>query len=167
MTEWMDHIHKQILPNKICNRTLNIGVVGFSDETKMSDMNEYRLELSMLLMEMVDKLESIHGKCGTFAIVSGLTNVGVPKLAYEYCSNKNTKLTFSKSVGIACSKAIEFDTFPVDEKHIIGNNWGDESEFFINHIDGLIRLGGGKQSHSEVNLFKSRFPDAPVLEYDI
>lgn len=40
-------------------------------------------------------------------------------------------LTNWKTSRIACSKARDYECFPVDEERIIGNNWGDESDIFF------------------------------------
>ena len=37
-----------------------------------------------------------------------------------------------------------------------GEKFGDESEDFVRYIDALIRVGGGKQSRQETELFKKR-----------
>jgi hypothetical protein len=77
-------------------------------------------------------------------IVSGLTNLGIPKIGYEFAQTH-----YIPTMGIACSKAQEYDCFPCDRVHIVGNEWGDESEAFLASIDVLIRIGGGNQSKAE------------------
>ena len=32
---------------------------------------------------------------------------------------------------------------------IVGKEWGDESETFLNKIDCIVKIGGGKQSEKE------------------
>src|SRR3989338_3040686 len=86
-------------------------------------------------------------------VVSGLTNVGVLALAYT-----KAKTRAWKTRGIVCKKAYDFKSnwFPVDEEPIVvGENWGDESETFVNSIDALIRIGGGPQSRREAEQAKS------------
>jgi hypothetical protein len=39
---------------------------------------------------------------------------------------------------------------------IIGENWGDESSAFLDEIDVIVRIGGGKQSLTEVQTFKDK-----------
>jgi hypothetical protein len=77
-------------------------------------------------------------------IVSGLTNLGIPKIGYEFAQKH-----YIATMGIACSKAQEYDCFPCDRVHIVGNEWGDESEAFLASIDILIRIGDGNQSKAE------------------
>lgn len=93
-------------------------------------------------------------------IVSGLTNVGVLKIAYE-----EAKIRKWRTVGIACKRAEEHPLFHVDEKIIVGENWGDESPGFIEAIDGIIRIGTGKQSVRETELVKGK--GLPSFEYDL
>lgn len=89
-----------------------------------------------------------------------MTNIGIPALAYQEAIKRNWK-----TIGIACTKASEYDLFPVDKKIIIGNEWGDESETFIDSIDILIRIGGGKQSLKETEIFKTL--NKLVIEFDL
>ncbi|MBI4148037.1 hypothetical protein HY490_01990 [Candidatus Woesearchaeota archaeon] len=70
-----------------------------------------------------------------------------------------------RTVGIACAKAKDYELFPVNEKIIVGDNWGDESPVFLNYIDVLVRVGGGAQSKRETAETKSR--GKPVIEYDL
>lgn len=95
-------------------------------------------------------------------IVSGLTNIGIPKIAYE-CAVEHK----FKTVGYACKQAKDFPCFPVDEEHIIGDNWGDESEEFLNSIDLLIKVGGGKQSEAEFRKFVDRHGENKTIEYNL
>ena len=39
---------------------------------------------------------------------------------------------------------------------IVGNNWGDESQTFLDSCDVIVRVGGGKQSFEEVAEFRRR-----------
>jgi hypothetical protein len=74
-----------------------------------------------------------------------------PALAYRIAAQRGWRTS-----GIACSKATDYDCFPVNEKKIVGANWGDESETFLRECDVIVRVGGGKQSLAEVAQFKSR-----------
>ena len=115
-------------------RTFRIGVIGYSAQA--FDENDARLILRRALEG--------HALAGRCEVVSGLTNLGVPRIAYE----EAVKLGL-RTVGIACKKATEHECFPCDEVVIIGEEWGDESPTFLASIDVLIRVGGGKQSASE------------------
>lgn len=86
-------------------------------------------------------------------LVSGLTNMGIPKLGYEFARAKSMK-----TVGIAPRRAkrVRCGLFPVDEQIIVGQNFGDESETFIDSIDALLRVGGGPQSRREVAMFRDK-----------
>jgi hypothetical protein len=114
---------------------MRLGIVGYSqqefDEEKAIDLLR-----SILIQETL-----IHPD---ITIVSGLTNLGVPAVAYSLAKELNLK-----TMGVACAKAGCYKCFPCDRVHIVGEDWGDESETFLASIDKLIRVGGGKQSHAE------------------
>lgn len=70
-----------------------------------------------------------------------------------------------KTSGIACAKAEEYKCFGVDERKIIGDNWGDESETFLKEVDVVVRIGGGKQSLNEVKTFSAN--GGRTYEYEL
>ena len=133
---------------------IKIGVVGYCPPTKFDEN-----EAERMINEAYDAVQQVHPDKKKI-VVSGLTNVGVPALAYRAAVQRGWS-----TKGIACSKASEYPLFPVDEKVIIGHEWGDESHEFVNGIDILIRVGGGKQSLKEAaDVWMQR---KPVLEYDL
>ncbi len=126
------------------SKTLKIGVVGFS-------RNQFNKKAARKILK--DAFEALQQKHPdkNIEIVSGYTNSGVPKIAYELAQ------TFQyTTVGFSAKQALRVKSgvFPVDKTIIIGEKFGDESNDFVRHIDGLIRVGGGKQSRHEVALFK-------------
>lgn len=131
---------------------MRVGIVGYSaqkfDETKAADAIAF--ECSRL---------SINNSCQT-TIVSGYTNLGVPKIAYQYA-----QFMGYKTIGIACSKATKYECFPCDRVHIIGDEWGAESEAFLASIDVLLRIGGGNQSKKECQRAKDL--GIPVFELEL
>jgi len=130
----------------------SIGVVGFSQpEFDKEKALEY-------IIEAFDDISS--DKDGPYSVVSGLTDLGVPAIAYKEADKRNWK-----TVGVACSKANDYDVYPCDETIIEGKDWGDESDKFLSMIDILVRVGGGKQSKKEVEMAKSR--GIKVLEYEL
>lgn len=131
----------------------NIGIVGYSS-------TEFDVDLARDILKHI--LDFVITDYNNTKIISGLTNLGIPKLAYEYAIS-NDIIT----VGVACSKANEFPIFTTNETFIIGEEWGDESEFFIDMLDCLIRIGGGDQSKRECQMFLSKFPFNPIYEVDI
>lgn len=115
---------------------MRVGVVGYSAQ-------KFDERVGKMMVGVA--LNARHTEAqGALIIVSGYTNLGIPKLAYEYAKEFGYK-----TIGIACSKATEYECFPCNRVHIIGNNWGDESEAFLASIDVLIRIGGGNQSKKE------------------
>jgi hypothetical protein len=124
---------------------LKIGVVGYSGRMFSTD------EAQRLLEELFDQVIHEHPKATSFVVVSGLTALGIPDLAYHEAVRRGWQ-----TEGIACSKAKEYKCFPVDKCTIIGNKWGEESEFFLSNIDVIVRIGGGIQSLAEVQAFEDR-----------
>ena len=129
----------------------SIGVVGYSAMKFDEDM------AILLLAQGLDLLTKGHEKV---EIVSGLTDLGIPSLAYHIAKDRAYR-----TVGIACKKAFENDLFPVDDQIIVGEEWGDESETFLDYIDALVRIGGGEQSIDETK--KAKDKGLPVYEYDL
>lgn len=130
-----------------------IGVVGYSargfDEAKAL----------ILLKTAYDTIEH-EFPSSTKVVVSGLTDVGIPAVAYREAVQRGWR-----TVGIASAKAMEYRLFPVDERIIVGNEWGDESPTFLQSIDVLVRIGGGIQSLAES--YQMKQSGKPVFEYDL
>lgn len=122
---------------------LNIGVIGYSKQ----DFNTEKAKKH--IKKALDKIENKYNS-ENYCIVSGYTDIRIPALAYREANKRNYK-----TVGIACSKAKQYETYPVDRKEIIGSDWGDESEKFLEEIDCLIRIGGGKQTKDELEKAKN------------
>ena len=132
---------------------LKIGVVGYSWQ-KFDEAEALRK-----LREAYDTLERQHPQ-EQKAVISGLSDIGIPALAYREAVSRHWR-----TVGVACSKAKQYACFPVDETVIVGEEWGDESATFLDSLDVLIKVGGGKQAIAETNAFKER--RKPVLEYQL
>ena len=129
-----------------------IGVVGYSGAK--FDKDE-AFEMLLEALQMFRHTEDVN-----LELVSGLTDLGIPALAYRIAEEWGWKTT-----GIACSKAKEYDCFQVDNIIIVGDNWGNESEEFLHYIDVLVRVGGGKQSLAEVTRAKEL--GITVFEYEL
>jgi hypothetical protein len=132
---------------------LRVGVVGYSDES------EFEIDSAREILEkIIDQIEEEFIHTGLFSdlvIVSGLTNMGIPKLAYEIAQDRGYK-----TIGIAPNEAEDHDLFPVDEIIWSGESFGDESREFIDFIDLLVKVGGGDQSEKEVEMAEQ--DDVPV-----
>jgi len=133
-----------------------IGVAGYSSGEFNTQF--VRNELN----ELYSVIERFYANGKDIAIVSGLTNVGVPALAYEVAVDKGMT-----TVGIACARASEYEVFPVNIRIIEGSEWGDESEKFISYIDALICFGNGEQSLAELAMFRELKPKNPVFEVEL
>jgi len=124
---------------------MKIGVVGYSKDNL--DENEAR---NILIKSFHQLIETNKNYDEPIEIVSGLTNIGIPRIAYQVAE----ELGFIK-VGISAERALEVKCgiYRVDKQIIDGKDFGDESRVFISYIDFLVRVGGGKQSHEEVKMF--------------
>lgn len=132
-------------------KELNVGVVGFSGQKFDEKMARAFIDKAFDLLDNEDK---------DICVISGLTYVGIPAIAYDVAKERGYK-----TIGVACSKAKEYECFDVDEKYIEGEEWGDESEKFLSMLDVMIKVGGGKQSEEEVKKFKES--GKPVIEFDL
>jgi len=132
---------------------LNVGIVGYSGAKFNEDVAKVLLAIAL------DVVAEEHGD-DDYALVTGLTDMGIPAIAYRMADKRNWK-----TVGIACEKANDCDCYKVDEEIIEGKEWGDESQTFLDYIDCLIRIGGGKQSIEETKKAKEMGMD--VYEYDL
>lgn len=134
---------------------MKIGIVGYST-------NNFNHKIaSNLLAQCIDILIPNYIDHETIEIVSGLTNIGIPKLAYELADQRS----YTK-VGISAQQAfdVSYGIYPVDKQIIEGDRFGDESKVFVNYINYLIRIGGGQQSHKEVTMFAAK---CHQLEWDM
>lgn len=135
-------------------KVLYVGVMGFSGQN--FDIEKARVYLK----QVFDLINAVADPKVEIAVVSGLTYLGVPAIAYETASEYNWI-----TVGIACPKANDYTCFPCDETVIIGENWGDESPAFLEKCDVFVRVGGGKQSFQEVET--ARAMGKVVIEFDL
>ena len=133
---------------------LKVGVVGYCPPTKFDETQARRL----IIEAYSDIMRRYPNRVIT--VVSHLTNVGVLKIAYEEATKRGWR-----TVGIACERAADHPLYPVDERFIVGNNWGNESASFIDAIDAIIRVGGGQQPIRETE--DSKKLGKATMEYDL
>lgn len=118
-----------------------IGIVGYSGQKFDS------FEATSILITALTERQKAHPEgC---VVVSGYTDLGIPGIAYRIADKLGME-----TAGIACFKAYENPRWPCDEVTIVGDNWGDESEVFLESIDELVKVGGGKQSAAEFESFQ-------------
>lgn len=134
-------------------KIIHIGVVGYSAQ-KFNELN------AQAFINDAFNLIQNHYENADFVVCSGLTNLGVPKLAYDNAVGRNWR-----TVGYAPKCAEEYEWFPVDRHIIVGENWGDESDAFIDSLDILLKIGGGKQSQRELEMAKEK--GLKILEYEV
>ena len=150
-----DEIIEEILPQKperTESSSFRLGLVGYSTQ----DFDKALAEI--YLKEVFDKIYAEHQS--NVILVSGLTDMGIPKIGYTLARKYGWKL---QGIAPECSK--EYTPFNVDFSTFVGDNWGDESVYFLDHIDALVRIGGGKQSIKETLWAKAK--SLKVYEYDL
>ncbi len=133
-------------------KTIKYGIVGFS-RNQFDKKAAYKI-----LTDVFQKIQEKHPN-KIIEVVSGYTNSGVPKIAYEL----SEKFGFV-TVGFSAKQALRVKSGVYNVKKVIlkGEKFGDESEDFVKYIDALIRIGGGKQSRYETKLFKNLNLDKPL-----
>lgn len=127
---------------------IKIGLVGYSDKKFDKELAKKLTQIGLL--EAVNRNQEGYNP-DEICLVSGLTNIGIPAIGYAFAEEMGWK-----TVGIACKKASDYECFDVDEKIIVGDEWGDESKTFLDYIDVLVRIGGGKQSLAEEKQAKEK-----------
>jgi hypothetical protein len=152
-----DNLYRTVV-GKFSKRRIKIGFVGFSTGPFNATL------ASSYIKSSYETIKNHHDKRTEFAIVSGLTNMGIPGLVYSFAKSNDVF-----TIGVACKKCFDYEVFPVDESLIIGENWGDESEVFLNQLDYLVRIGGGEQSMKEVEIFKNlpNFKENKLFEFEL
>lgn len=132
------------------------------------------VKVKALLNDALDEVVAIFDK-NDIEIVSGWTDMGIPALAYRIAKERGWK-----TGGVACAGAVERwkedgkwikdDTYVTDWTEIVGKNWGEESSFFLENFDVLVRVGGGKnhneQCFHELEAWKAKPGLRPVLQRD-
>lgn len=132
---------------------MRVGVVGYSG-------SNFDLTSAQSLLREAFSLISKSNPTKNIVIISGLTNLGIPRLGYLLAQEMGWK-----TVGIACSLARDYERFPVDFELIEGHQWGDESTLFLESIDLLVRVGGGAQSMEETK--RATEMRIPCIEFDL
>merc|ERR1711879_359101 len=98
-------------------------------------------------MALEEAIEELQEHVGNKNIVSG--GGLVPMIAFDIAKQKHWK-----SLQVVCPKV---KCQPERVRRIeIGKKHGDESHEFIQMIKGIIRIGGGPQSHREVKIFREQ-----------
>eukprot|EP00026_Physarum_polycephalum_P016535 Phypoly_transcript_17459.p1 GENE.Phypoly_transcript_17459~~Phypoly_transcript_17459.p1 ORF type:complete len:162 (-),score=15.31 Phypoly_transcript_17459:58-543(-) len=129
----------QAKPSKDERRKIKIGFIGYS--TQSFDRDKAQIVMEGVFESLEKKYPSSHWE---IEIVSGLTDIGIPGMVYAEATKRKWP-----TAGFACSRAKNYKCHPCDNVVIIGHNWGDESNAFLEYIDELIKLGGGEQSTKE------------------
>ena len=123
-----------------------IGVVGYCPPSKYD-----KDEAERLLREALEEALAVFAPNGTIKLAGGWSDVGIHGMAYHIGKHEFGWYTIGYASSLVKIEAEggEYKLFPVDEEHLIGLSWGDESEDFVASLDLIIRIGGGPQSHRE------------------
>ncbi|MFA5313829.1 MAG: hypothetical protein WC375_11045 [Methanomassiliicoccales archaeon] len=140
-------------------KNIKIGLTGYSGAKFNEKIAAALVSSALSLVEEISFDENMDTPL-SFTLVSGYTDLGIPAIGYRIAHRMGWETT-----GIACEKAKEYTTYPVDHAIIVGTEWGEESETFLGHIDMLVRVGGGKQAIKETEEAKKR--GIKVLEFDL
>ena len=132
-----------------------VGAMGYSD--KKFDKETARRYINLTFDEIEYFNDNPNQK---FALVSGYTYLGIPGIAYEEAVRRGWK-----TVGVACSKAYNYQLYPCNLAFIIGKKWRDESSTFLKMCEVFIRVGGGPQSMDETVAAKTA--GKTVYEYEL
>lgn len=136
---------KEVAVNFKIKKKLKIGIVGFSRS---------QFDKPTAILKLRNILEKIVTEKGAenIEIVSGYTNAGVPRIAYQLADDLGVE-----TVGFSAKQALQVRSgvYAVKKVVLIGEKFGDESERFVEYIDWLIRIGGGAQSRREIELFRA------------
>jgi predicted Rossmann-fold nucleotide-binding protein len=112
---------------------MKIGFIGFSAQKFDEEKARNIIRKSMMFLDL------------NYEVVSGATNMGIPKLVYEEAKRKGMK-----TIGIIPKEGMNYELFPqLDQLIVEGENWGEESERFLFMIDSLVMIGGGEQPKKE------------------
>lgn len=130
-----------------------VGIMGYSGQKFDID------RAKQLLCEAFSLIEEKYPN-RQIAVVSGYTNLGIPALAYAEATKRGWE-----TIGVACSKAKEYEVFPCNKVYIVGENWGDESPVFLDMCKVFVRVGGGGQSLRECAQAKE--DGKTVYEYEL
>lgn len=137
-------------------KPFRVGVVGYSGDYG-TGMWSFDPEIARALLRTeLWKLSEEH-RGHIVEVVSGLTDIGIPKLAYEVANSLGMLTT-----GFAPASALDYPHFHVDKVIYVGTGWGDESEAFRTYCDMLIKIGGGRQSEAEFAAFSG-----PKIEHPL
>ena len=132
-----------------------VGFCGYSNE---GDINKGTHEL------VAETLTTLAMECDVagyrIMAVGGYTNSGINRILRQVCTDLNIPLA-----GITSGKCYDYPCWDsVDYLKVVGDNWGDESANFVDALDILVRIDGGKQSYAECDLAVAN--DKITLQYD-
>lgn len=129
------------------SKRMAVGFVGYSvmefDRDTASDVVSYVLD----------------GLPKDAVVVTGATNIGIPNMVVEMSKKRGLY-----TIGIMPKDGYKTGLSDVDELVIEGLHWGDESQKFIDMIDKLYAIGGGRQSTKEILMAEAKGIEVQVLE---
>ena len=146
------------------DKEINIGFIGYSD-TKFD--KKIAKQIIYDIFQIIERKYCTDDNLNTkINIITGATNLGIPAIVYEIANNENIKYgKWFTLVGVMAKEGYQYELYPCDEIYSYGENFGDESEEFINRLDILYKIGGGKQSIKEFQMANDK--GIEVYEYSL
>lgn len=120
-----------------------IGVIGFSSGFEKCDRPNAESTCRETLRRLFLQRKESHPETPLWCI-SGATNVGVPRIAYEQAGELGVT-----RIGVTAAAAREFELAELEYLTIFGEQFGDESEIMLALCDEIWLIGGGNQSERE------------------
>lgn len=122
---------------------LLVGVAGFSGAWS----NNARVDAEGAARKVFRSLfEEARGERVVWC-VSGATNTGVPRVAYEVAEELDIH-----RVGITAAAAYSFPIASLHHLVVVGRRFGDESRIFVDLCERFWLVGGGTQSEKEIRM---------------
>lgn len=145
-------------------KEVNIGFVGYSDSKfDVQRAKQIIYDIFQVIERKYCTEENMDMKIN---IITGATNLGIPALVYEIAHNENVKYgNWFTLVGFMAKEGYKYKLYPCDEIYAYGEKFGDESSYFIDRIDVLYKIGGGKQSIKEFQMAKDK--GIETVEYSL
>jgi len=135
---------------------LRVGLVGSSNEA--FDHEAARFVLNAIFDSLA--IQWTPHAPASLALVGGLTDVGLCAIGYRLARDRSWSTR-----GVAAFAALSHAWFEVDQALFAGDQWGDESQSFLNEIDVLVRVGGGPQARREEAMARARGLAVLAIEF--
>lgn len=134
---------------------LLVGVAGFSGSWSKSARADAEPAARKALRSLFEEARAER----VLWCVSGATNSGVPRVAYEVAEELSVH-----RVGITAAAAYSFPIASLHHLVVVGKRFGDESQVFVDLCERFWLLGGGTQSEKEIRMAHAMGKDVCVVQ---